>query len=264
MKRKIYFIFAIRNEALTNDHRIVTRDLLHVNTRQYCMLEKLKEDVLQANLDLVRNGLVIYTWGNVSGIDRDRGLVAIKPSGIPYDLLHVEDIVLVDLNGNVVEGTRRPSSDTPTHLVLYRQFPEIGGVVHTHSTFAVAWAQAGKDIPCLGTTHADHFYGSVPCTEDMSPEAIHGGYESGTGEVIVNRFRELDPMSSPGVLVKSHGPFTWGRTPSEAVCNSKVLEEVAKMAWLTTMLNPEARIREELIEKHYLRKHGPGATYGQP
>lgn len=227
------------------------------------MLEELKEEVFQANLQLVKNGLVIYTWGNVSGIDRASGLVAIKPSGVPYSELKASDIVLVDLDGKVVEGKLKPSSDTPTHVVLYKAFPQLGGVVHTHSTHAVVWAQAGSDIPCLGTTHADYFYGPIPCTMPLTPEEIKGNYELETGNVIVRRFAGLDPVATPGVLVRNHGPFAWGKSPADAVENATVLEEIAKMSLFTKLLDRDAKIQGELMEKHYLRKHGPNATYGQ-
>lgn len=227
------------------------------------MLEKLKEEVLAANLELVRQGLVIYTWGNVSGIDRASGLVVIKPSGVSYDAMNASDMVVVDMDGKVVEGELRPSSDTPTHLALYRAFPGIGGVVHTHSVYATAWAQAGRGIPVLGTTHADYFYGDIPCTGDMTPEQIKGDYEAETGNVIVETFKGLNPEYTPAVLVKNHGPFTWGKDAAEAVYHAKVLEEVARMASISLALNPSAGIREELVEKHFLRKHGPGAYYGQ-
>ena len=227
------------------------------------MLEELKQQVYHANLQLVKHGLVIFTWGNVSGIDREKGLVVIKPSGVSYDEMKPEDMVVVDLEGHIVEGNLRPSSDTPTLLCLYRAFPEIGGVVHTHSTYATAWAQTGDDIPCLGTTHADYFYGDIPCTEEMTPEEIEGDYELETGNIIVNRFANLNPMHTPGVLVQNHGPFTWGKNADEAVYHAKVLEEVAKMAYLTIALNPMASISSALIEKHFSRKHGPKAYYGQ-
>lgn len=227
------------------------------------MLEKLKQEVLQANLDLVKQGLVIYTWGNVSGIDREKGLVVIKPSGVSYDTMTADDMVVVDLDGNVVESGLVPSSDTPTHLALYKAFPEIGGVVHTHSTFATAWAQTGRDIPALGTTHADYFHGAIPCTGDMTDGQINGEYEAETGTVIIERFNGLNPAHTPAVLVKNHGPFAWGKTPAEAVYHSKVLEEVAKMAFISLTLNPQAAIKPELIEKHFMRKHGPNAYYGQ-
>ena len=227
------------------------------------MLENLKEEVLEANLDLVRHGLVIFTWGNVSAIDRASGRVVIKPSGVEYEALKAEDMVVVDLDGNVVEGSLRPSSDTPTHLALYRAFEGIGGVVHTHSTYATAWAQAGLDIPSLGTTHADYFHRAVPCTGDMTHAQIDGDYEAETGAVIVERFRSLDPLHTPGVLVKNHGPFAWGRDAHEAVYNATVLEQVAKMAFITKLLNPTAGIDPLLVEKHFRRKHGPDAYYGQ-
>lgn len=227
------------------------------------MLEKLKEEVLKANLDLVRQGLVIYTWGNVSGIDREKGLVVIKPSGVSYDAMKASDMVVVDLDGKIVDGELNPSSDTPTHLALYKAFPEIGGVVHTHSTYATAWAQTGMDIPSLGTTHADYFHGAIPCTGDMTSAQINGDYEAETGEVIVSAFKGNNPVHTPAVLVKNHGPFAWGKTPAEAVYHSKVLEEVAHMAFITMSLNPKADIKPELIEKHFLRKHGPNAYYGQ-
>lgn len=227
------------------------------------MLENLKEEVLEANLDLVRHGLVIFTWGNVSAIDRASGRVVIKPSGVEYEALKAEDMVVVDLDGNVVEGSLRPSSDTPTHLALYRAFEGIGGVVHTHSTYATAWAQAGLDIPSLGTTHADYFHRAVPCTGDMTHAQIDGDYEAETGAVIVERFRGLDPLHTPGVLVKNHGPFAWGRDAHEAVYNATVLEQVAKMAFVTKLLNPTAGIDPLLVEKHFRRKHGPDAYYGQ-
>ena len=221
------------------------------------------QQVLEANKELARRGLVMYTWGNVSGIDRDRGLVVIKPSGVPYETMTTADLVVLDLDGRVVGGKLKPSSDAPTHLALYKAFPGVGGIAHTHSTFAAAWAQAGMDIPLLGTTHADYFHGPIPCTEDLTREQTEGEYEKETGEAIVRRFRGLDPTCVPGVLVKSHGPFTWGKDAAKAVYHSAVLEETAKMAWLTLQLNPEASCSPFLELKHYLRKHGPGATYGQ-
>lgn len=227
------------------------------------MLEQLKEEVLRANLELVRQGLVIYTWGNVSGIDRESGLVVIKPSGISYDNMKASDMVVVDLDGKVVEGDLNPSSDTPTHLVLYRAFPSIGGVVHTHSSFATSWAQAGRSIPVLGTTHADYFYGGVPCTPALSKAQIEGEYEAETGRVIVEALKGLNPVHTPAVLVKNHGPFSWGKTPAEAVYHAKVLEEVAAMTYRTLLLNPSADIDNALVEKHFMRKHGPNAYYGQ-
>jgi L-ribulose-5-phosphate 4-epimerase len=227
------------------------------------MLEKLKEKVFQANMDLVKHGLVIFTWGNVSAIDRSSGLVVIKPSGVPYETMKASDMVVVDLNGRIVEGTLRPSSDTPTHLVLYRNFKEIGGVVHTHSTYATAMAQAGVDIPNVGTTHADYFHEAIPCTPDMTEEEIKGEYEKETGNVIVRRFEGINPNHTPGVLVKNHGPFSWGKDAADAVHNAVVLEQVAKMFILAKVANPEMTMNPWLIEKHYLRKHGPNAYYGQ-
>ena len=228
------------------------------------MLEELKKEVSQANLDLVKQGLVIYTWGNVSGVDREKGLVVIKPSGVSYETMKPEDMVVVSLEtGKVVEGDLNPSSDTPTHLVLYRAFQNIQGVVHTHSTYATAWAQAGKDIPNIGTTHADYFYKAVPCTADMTKEEVEGKYELETGNVIVKRFEGINPDHTPGVLVKNHGPFTWGTSPANAVYNAKVLEQCAKMAFISFAINPETTMNPLLIEKHYSRKHGPNAYYGQ-
>ncbi len=228
------------------------------------MLEELKEKVFKANLDLVKHGLVIFTWGNVSGIDRENGLVVIKPSGVSYDEMKADDMVVVDINtGNVVEGSLRPSSDTPTHLALYRAFPEIGGVVHTHSTYATAWAQAGVDLPNIGTTHADYFHDTVPCTRDMTEQEVKGDYELETGNVIVDRFKNLNPVHTPGVLVKNHGPFAWGTSPADAVHNAVVLEQVAKMASIAYTVNPSLTMNPLLIEKHFSRKHGPNAYYGQ-
>ncbi|MED0655520.1 L-ribulose-5-phosphate 4-epimerase [Anoxybacillus geothermalis] len=228
------------------------------------MLEELKQAVLEANLQLPQYRLVTFTWGNVSGIDRERGLVVIKPSGVAYDKLTIDDMVVVDLTGNVVEGDLKPSSDTPTHLWLYKKFSGIGGVVHTHSTWATIWAQAGKGIPVLGTTHADYFYGEIPCTRPMTNEEIQGAYELETGKVITETFRFLDPLQMPGVLVHGHGPFAWGKDPANAVHNAVVLEEVAKMAARTFMLNPNVQpISQSLLDRHYLRKHGANAYYGQ-
>ncbi len=227
------------------------------------MLEKLKEVVYQANLDLVKHGLVVFTWGNVSGIDREKGLVVIKPSGVSYDEMRPKDMVVLNLYGQLVEGSLKPSSDTPTHLVLYRQFGQIGGVVHTHSDWATSWAQAGKGIPALGTTHADYFYGEIPCTRKMTREEIEKDYELETGKVIVERFKELDANQVPGVLVNNHGPFSWGTDPHNAVHNAIVLEEVAKMAYRTLQLNPETTMDQALVDKHFLRKHGKNAYYGQ-
>ncbi|HIR84963.1 MAG TPA: L-ribulose-5-phosphate 4-epimerase [Candidatus Galloscillospira excrementavium] len=230
-------------------------------------MEKLREQVYEANLELPRRGLVTYTWGNVSGVDRERGLVVIKPSGVEYDALRPEDLVVVSLeSGERVEGTLNPSSDTPTHLELYRAFPALGGVVHTHSTHAVAWAQARMDLICYGTTHADYFYGAVPCTRELTAEEIDAGYEANTGKVIVETFREqgLDPVHVPAVLCASHGPFAWGKDPAQAVYHAAVLEEVARMALLTRMLSPAAEAAPQRVQnKHFLRKHGPSAYYGQ-
>lgn len=230
------------------------------------MLEELKKKVYEANMDLVRHGLVIFTWGNVSGIDRERGLVVIKPSGVDYETMTPDDMVVVDLHtGEVVEGSLRPSSDTPTHLVLYRAWPEIGGVVHTHSTYATAWAQAGIDLPNIGTTHADYFHNAIPCTADMTEAEVKGQYELETGNVIVNRFRlgAINPVHTPGVLVKNHGPFSWGKDPHEAVHNAVVMEQVAKMAFVAYSVNPRLTMNPLLVEKHFSRKHGPNAYYGQ-
>ena len=227
------------------------------------MLEKLKEQVFKANLDLVKHGLVLFTWGNASAIDRESGLVVIKPSGVSYDTMKPEDMVVVNLDGKVVEGSLNPSSDTPTHLVLYKAFPEIGGIVHTHSTFATAWAQAGRSIPNIGTTHADFFHDDIPCTRDMTKDEVFGEYEAETGNVIVEAFKGKNPSDTPAVLVKNHGPFVWGTDAANAVHNAVVLEEVAKMAYLASTLQKNPSMNEYLIEKHYSRKHGPGAYYGQ-
>jgi len=229
------------------------------------MLKDLKEQVLKANLDLPRYGLVTFTWGNVSGIDRDKGLIVIKPSGVPYNELKAEHLVVLDLDGNKVEGDLNPSSDTPTHLVLYRNFKEIKGIVHTHSSWATSWAQAGRPIPCFGTTHADYFYGPIPCTRKLTKEEIEGNYEENTGHVIVETFKDLNPLYVPGVLVEDHGPFSWGTSPDNAVHNAVVMEEVAKMAFNTLMLSGgNAQPASEYIQnKHFMRKHGPNAYYGQ-
>lgn len=229
------------------------------------MLEALKETVCEANLELSRRGVVLYTWGNVSGIDRARGLVVIKPSGVPYQGMQPSDMVVVDLEGHIVEGTLRPSSDTPTHLELYKAFPEIGGVVHTHSTHAVVFAQAGMEIPPLGTTHADYFYGAVPVSRSLTRDEVQEAYEKNTGRVIVETVQETErePLAVPGVLVRNHGPFTWGKDPAEAVYHSVVLEEIAEMAWKTLQINPAAALPPYILEKHYQRKHGPKAYYGQ-
>lgn len=231
------------------------------------MLEALKQQVCQANLLLPKYQLITFTWGNVSGIDREQGLMVIKPSGVEYDHMTPEDMVVVDLkSGERVEGRWKPSSDTDTHLVLYRTFPELGGVVHTHSRWATSFAQAGQGIPALGTTQGDYFYGEIPCTRKMTPEEIAGSYELETGHVIVQTFHEkkIDPMQVPGVLVHSHGPFVWGTSPEEAVHNAVVMEEVAFMDYHALMLNPDLpSMQQELLDKHYLRKHGPSAYYGQ-
>lgn len=230
------------------------------------MLEELKEKVFRANLDLVKHNLVIFTWGNVSGIDREKGLVVIKPSGVSYDTMKASDMVVVDLEtGKVVEGDLNPSSDTPTHLVLYREFPEIGGIVHTHSTYATAWAQAGKDISNIGTTHADYFHDCIPCTDDMTEAEVKGEYELETGNVIVKRIKKgnINPFHTPGVLVKNHGPFSWGKDADNAVYNAVVMEQVAKMAFISFSVNPNTTMNPLLVEKHFSRKHGPNAYYGQ-
>lgn len=227
------------------------------------MYTELKERVWQANLRLAQSGLVTLTWGNVSEIDRERGVVAIKPSGVSYEKLRAEDIVVLDLDGGVVEGKLNPSSDTPTHLVLYKAFPEIKGVVHTHSRWATVFAQAQKAVPMLGTTHADTFYGDIPCTRILTEKEIFGEYEKETGNVIVEAFAGNDPTAIPAVLVANHGPFAWGASASKAVENAIVLEEVAMMAWHTRALNPECRFQQTLADKHYFRKHGKDAYYGQ-
>lgn len=230
------------------------------------MLESLKKAVYNANMELVQHRLVIYTWGNVSGIDRERGIFAIKPSGVDYAELSPEKMVLVDLDGKVVEGELRPSSDTPTHLELYRRFPQIGGITHTHSTHAVAFAQARLDIPCYGTTHADYFAGAIPCTRDLTPDEVDGDYEAATGRVIAETFaaRGIDPTHTPAVLCANHGPFAWGKDAAQSVYHAAVLEEVAKMAILTRALDRDAKSAPEYVQrKHFLRKHGPNAYYGQ-
>ncbi len=227
------------------------------------MLDTLKMDVFKANLDLVKHGLVIFTWGNVSGIDREKGLVVIKPSGVAYDEMKPEDMVVVDLDGKIVEGKMKPSSDTFTHLVLYKAFAGIGGIVHTHSTYATAWAQAGIEIPNIGTTHSDYFGGDIPCTRDMTQSEVAENYEEETGKVIVERFKTLNPAYIPGVLVKNHGPFAWGNKPSDAVHNAVVMEQVAKMAFISHGINPNSSMNDYLANKHFQRKHGPNAYYGQ-
>jgi L-ribulose-5-phosphate 4-epimerase len=229
------------------------------------MLEKLKAEVCRANLDIVAEGLVIQTWGNVSGADRKRGLMVIKPSGVPYAGMQPKHMVVVSLEtGQVVEGNLKPSSDTPTHLVLYRAFKKIGGVVHTHSLYATAWAQACQGIPSYGTTQADYWYGDVPCTRLLKPAEIKKDYEANTGKVIIECFKKLDPMQHPAVLVASHGPFTWGKNAHDAVHNASVLEFIARLASETLQINPKAKpMQSALLDKHFLRKHGPGAYYGQ-
>ena len=229
------------------------------------MLEELKQQVYEANMELPRRGLVTYTWGNVSGIDREKGLFVIKPSGVAYETLKPEDLVVMDLDGNRVEGKYRPSSDTPTHCELYNAFPNIGGVVHTHSRWATVWSQMGRGIPAYGTTHGDYFYGEIPCTRNMTPEEIAGEYEKETGKVIVETFQGKNPDYIPAVLVKSHAPFTWGKDCFDAVHNSVVLEELAMMAWHTEALQSGqiATMQQELLNKHFLRKHGANAYYGQ-
>ena len=231
------------------------------------MLEQLKAEVLAANLALPAHQLVTFTWGNVSAVDRERGLMVIKPSGVEYDVMSAEDMVVVDIaTGQVVEGVKNPSSDTPTHLALYRRYPEIGGIVHTHSRHATVWAQAGQDLPAWGTTHADYFYGAIPCTRLMTPAEIAGEYEYQTGEVIIKTFEERDvnPMQIPAVLVHSHGPFTWGKNAADAVHNAVVLEECAFMGLFSHQLAPQLpTMQQELLDKHYLRKHGAKAYYGQ-
>lgn len=229
------------------------------------MLEKLKEEVFKANLDLVNYKLVIFTWGNVSAINREQNLVVIKPSGVSYDKMKSEDMVVVDLEGNIVEGQYKPSSDTPTHLELYKAFEGIGGIVHTHSEWATSWAQAGIPIPAMGTTHADYFYGEIPCTRPMTAPEIKGAYEKETGSVIIETFktRNINPVDVPGVLVHTHGPFSWGKDADNAVHNSVVMEEVAKMTFRAKMLGRESSMDQNLLDKHYLRKHGNDAYYGQ-
>ena len=230
------------------------------------MLKKLKHAVYEANMELPHRGLVTYTWGNVSGIDRERGLVVIKPSGVSYDELTPDDLVVLDLDGKVVDGKLNPSSDTKTHLELYKAFPEIGGIVHTHSPYAVGWAQAGRDIPAYGTTHADYFYGPVPCCRSLTEQEVEEDYERNTGLVIVETFRqrELDLVHVPGAICRNHGPFTWGKDAAQAVYHAVVLEEVAKMAVYTTQIAPDAQPAPQyVLDKHFLRKHGPNAYYGQ-
>lgn len=228
------------------------------------MLEELKQIVYEANMELPRRGLITYTWGNVSGIDREKGLFVIKPSGVDYDILKADDMVVMDLDGHKVEGDYNPSSDTPSHVELYKAWKDIGGIVHTHSPHATAWAQAGRALPCYGTTHADYFYGEIPCARNLTPEEIEAGYEKNTGTVIIETFEGKNPVFIPAVLCKNHGPFTWGRDAAEAVHNAVVLEEVARMNFMTEMLNPQVEPAPQCLQdKHFLRKHGPDAYYGQ-
>ena len=228
------------------------------------MLEELKQKVFEANMQLPKYGLVTFTWGNVSGIDRESGLVVIKPSGVAYETMSAEDMVVVDLDGKVVESKYRPSSDTPTHVELYKAFPKVGGIVHTHSSWATSWAQAGRSIPCYGTTHADYMYGEIPCVRNLTQEEIDEGYEKNTGTVIISYFQDRDYEAVPCVLCKNHGPFAWGKDPAEAVHNAVVLEEVAKMAARCELINPHLEpAPQRLLDKHYYRKHGAGAYYGQ-
>lgn len=229
------------------------------------MKEDLKEVVFKANIDLVKHGLVIFTWGNVSAIDRESGIVVIKPSGVEYDVMKASDMVCIDLEGKVLEGTLKPSSDTATHLELYKAFPDIGGIVHTHSTYATAWAQAGVGVPNIGTTQADYFASDIPCTRQMTEEEVFGekGYELETGTVIIETFKDKNPNEIPGVLVHNHGPFSWGKDAHDAVHNAVVMEQCAKMASISLAVNPNLAMNPLLIKKHYFRKHGPGAYYGQ-
>ena len=227
-------------------------------------MQQLKQQVFEANMDLPRYGLVTFTWGNVSDIDRQRGRVVIKPSGIAYESMTVDDMSVVDLQGHVVEGRWRPSSDTATHLALYRRYPDLGGVVHTHSTHATAWAQAGLAIPALGTTHADYFFGDIPCTRALSAQEVDEAYELNTGQVIIETLGEANPLHTPGIVVYQHGPFAWGKDAHEAVHNAVVMEEVARMAWIARGINPQLQpIDSWLMNKHFQRKHGPNAYYGQ-
>ncbi|EIX9677621.1 L-ribulose-5-phosphate 4-epimerase [Klebsiella pneumoniae] len=227
-------------------------------------MQQLKQQVFEANMDLPRYGLVTFTWGNVSAIDRQRGLVVIKPSGIAYESMTVDDMSVVDLQGHVVEGRWRPSSDTATHLALYRRYHDLGGVVHTHSTHATAWAQAGLAIPALGTTHADYFFGDIPCTRALSAQEVDEAYELNTGQVIIETLGEANPLHTPGIVVYQHGPFAWGKDAHEAVHNAVVMEEVARMAWIARGINPQLQpIDSWLMNKHFQRKHGPNAYYGQ-
>jgi len=227
------------------------------------MLEKLKEEVLEANLSLVSHGLVIHTWGNASGRDRESGLIVIKPSGISYSGMKASDMIVLDPDGRVIEGGLRPSTDAPTHLLLYWSFSAVGGIVHTHSTFATAWAQACRDIPPYGTTHADHYYGEIPCTRKLTEAEVKDDYELNTGRVIVERLGDNDPLTVPSVLVSSHGPFCWGASPADAVYNAVALEEIARIAFLTVLLGKPDPVESYILNKHFLRKHGRNAYYGQ-
>ena len=228
------------------------------------MLEELKQKVYEANMELPRRGLITYTWGNVSGIDREKGLFVIKPSGVDYDVLKPSDMVVMDLEGNKVEGEMNPSSDTATHVELYNAFKEIGGIVHTHSPHATAWAQAGRALPCYGTTHADYFFGDIPCTRALSAQEVDEAYELNTGQVIIETLGEANPLHTPGIVVYQHGPFAWGKDAHEAVHNAVVMEEVARMAWIAHGINPQLQpIDSWLMNKHFQRKHGPNAYYGQ-
>lgn len=227
-------------------------------------LEALRHEVLEANLELIRRGLVIYTFGNVSGIDREQGLIVIKPSGVDFDKLTPDSMVITDLDGKIVEGSLRPSSDLPTHCILFKSFPTIGGIAHTHSRYATSWAQSGREIPCFGTTHADYFHGCVPVTDVMTSPEIESDYEINTGRVIARRFEGIDPATTPGVLVRNHGPFAWGKSAAKASQNAALLEEIAAIAYHTVMLNPDATpIGQSLHDRHFLRKHGSNAYYGQ-
>lgn len=227
-------------------------------------MQQLKQQVFEANMALPRHGLVTFTWGNVSGIDREKQCIAIKPSGVPYETMSADDMVIVDMNGVVIEGKYRPSSDTATHLALYKQYPEIGGVVHTHSTHATAWAQAGLSIPALGTTHADYFFGDIPCSRPLTSEEVQGEYELNTGNVIIETLNNTNPLHTPGIVVYQHGPFAWGKSIEDAVHNAVVMEEVARMAWISRGINPQLKpIDSYLMNKHFQRKHGKNAYYGQ-
>ena len=243
-----------------NNYKIIKKEIYLI------MLEELKKIVFEENLELVRKKLVIYTWGNVSGLDRESKAFAIKPSGVDYDIMKAEDMVILDLDGNKIEGKYKPSSDTATHIELYKAFPEIGGIVHTHSSYATSWAQARKDIPAFGTTHADYFYGAIPCARPLTKDEIEGEYEKNTGLVIIETLkkRNINPMDIPGIIIASHGPFAWGKDAKEAVHNAVVMEELAKMAYRTIQINPEIKsVEQYLLNKHYFRKHGANAYYGQ-